>query len=70
VALDVFSAEPLPTSSPWRTLPGVVLSPHIAGPTFDQYAECTQAAFANVRRYFAKQPLQSIVTPEVYDRST
>lgn len=70
VALDVFSAEPLPLSSSWRRAPGVVLSPHIAGPTFDQYAECAQAALANVQRYFAKQPLQSIVTTEVYDRST
>jgi phosphoglycerate dehydrogenase-like enzyme len=70
VALDVFDSEPLSTDSPWLRVPGVVLSPHIAGPTFDQYPECTRAALANLQRYFGKQPLESIVTLEIYDRAT
>jgi phosphoglycerate dehydrogenase-like enzyme len=47
-----------------------VLSPHIAGPTHDQYPECTRAALANLRRYFDRQPLESVVSLEIYDRST
>jgi phosphoglycerate dehydrogenase-like enzyme len=70
VALDVFDSEPLRADSPWLRTPGVVLSPHIAGPTYDQYPECTRAAFDNLRRYFEKQPLESVVSLEIYDRST
>jgi phosphoglycerate dehydrogenase-like enzyme len=70
VALDVFATEPLPPDSPWLQLPGVVLSPHMAGPTFDQYPACTQAALGNIRRYLQRRPLESIVTTEIYDRST
>ncbi|GAA4535260.1 MULTISPECIES: NAD(P)-dependent oxidoreductase [Nonomuraea] len=32
-ALDVFDAEPLPPGDPLRELPGVLLSPHVAGVT-------------------------------------
>lgn len=70
VALDVFTQEPLPPDSPWLTLPGVVLSPHIAGPTFDQYAGCAAVAFANVQRFLRGETLEFVVTPEIYDRST
>jgi phosphoglycerate dehydrogenase-like enzyme len=70
VALDVFSTEPLPADSPWWRVPDAVLSPHIAGPTFDQYDACTLEAMNNLRRYFANEPLHSIVTAEIYDRST
>ena len=33
--LDVYSQEPLPADSPYRSMPNVTLYPHIAGPTFD-----------------------------------
>jgi phosphoglycerate dehydrogenase-like enzyme len=34
-ALDVFTTEPLPVDSPLRTIPNVLLVPHMAGPTVD-----------------------------------
>jgi phosphoglycerate dehydrogenase-like enzyme len=70
VALDVFAEEPLPPDSRWLQIPGLVLSPHIAGPTFDQYSSCTDVALANIERYLLGEPLESVVTPEIYDRST
>jgi phosphoglycerate dehydrogenase-like enzyme len=70
VALDVLAREPLPSDSPWWTTRGVLLSPHIGGPTQDSYAACGAFAVANLRRYLAGEPLEAVVTPELYDRST
>jgi len=70
IALDVFETEPLPPDSPWLSIPGVVLSPHMAGPTFDQYPTCTRTALANIRRYLNQWPLEFVVTSGIYDRST
>ncbi len=44
-ALDVFESEPLPNGHPFLSLPNVTLLPHLAGSTFD--------AFANSPRMFA-----------------
>jgi phosphoglycerate dehydrogenase-like enzyme len=70
IALDVFATEPLPPDSPWLSIPGVVLSPHMAGPTFDQYPTCTRTALANIHRYLNNWPLEFVVTSDIYDRST
>jgi phosphoglycerate dehydrogenase-like enzyme len=70
VALDVFAEEPLHPSSRWLQTPGLVLSPHIAGPTFDQYRACAEIAVANVGRYLRGELPEFVVTTEIYDRST
>jgi phosphoglycerate dehydrogenase-like enzyme len=70
VALDVFVTEPLAPNSPWLQVPGVVLSPHIAGPTYDQYSLCTEIALTNIEHYLMKREMTFLVTPEIYDRST
>lgn len=70
VALDVFATEPLAPDSPWLQVSGVVLSPHIAGPTYDQYSLCTQIALTNIEHYLMKREMTFLVTPEIYDRST
>lgn len=44
-ALDVFAIEPLPADSPLWTLPGVVISPHMAGSS-PKYGERLAALFA------------------------
>jgi phosphoglycerate dehydrogenase-like enzyme len=44
-ALDVFATEPLPADSPLWELPGVIISPHMAGAS-PRYGERLAALFA------------------------
>ncbi len=39
-ALDVFSVEPLPADHPFRTLPNVVLTPHLGASTAEAQEKC------------------------------
>jgi phosphoglycerate dehydrogenase-like enzyme len=70
VGIDVFTEEPLPAKSPLRGLRNVSLTPHLAGPTTDRRRDAGAFALANLRAYASGQPLQGVITPEVYDRST
>ncbi len=70
IGLDVFHREPLPADYPLCTAPGVLLSPHIAGPTLEAYATCGDHALENLRRYLAGEPLSGEVTPEAFARMT
>lgn len=70
IGLDVFHREPLPADYPLCTAPGVLLSPHIAGPTLETYAACGDHALENLRRYLAGEPLSGEVTPEAFERMT
>jgi len=70
IGADVFNEEPLPAASPLRGRRNVTLTPHLAGPTNDRRCDAGAFALANLRAYAAGQPLQAVVTPEVYDRST
>jgi phosphoglycerate dehydrogenase-like enzyme len=42
--LDVFDEEPLPPGHPLRTLPNVVLTPHLGWPTDEMYSRFADAA--------------------------
>jgi len=68
--LDVFATEPLHAEHPLRGLPNVFLTPHFAGPTLDRYPDATAHALRNLRAFLTGQALESLVTPEVYERST
>lgn len=70
VAVDVAEDEPITPASLLPQLPEVVVSPHIGGPTRDRYAACGAFALANLRRFLLGQPLEALVTLEIYDRST
>ena len=70
LALDVFTEEPLPPDSPLRGLPNVFLTPHIAGPTLDHYADLGWFALQNVAHYFKGEPLQVIIDVYRYDHQT
>ena len=48
--LDVFAREPLDPKSPLLTLQNVVISPHIAGSTFDTWFRRLDLAYGNIAR--------------------
>jgi phosphoglycerate dehydrogenase-like enzyme len=70
VALDVMSDGETNRNRELFQAAGAVLSPHIAGPTFDQYARCGDFALQNITRYLRGEPLHAVVTLADYDRST
>ncbi len=69
-ALDVVVTEPLVPNSAFCGVRDAVLSPHIAGPTFDQYPRIGDHAVRNLGRYLAGGVPESVVTLEEYDRAT
>ena len=70
IAHDVLSDEAASSESPFLRLPHAVLSPHIGGPTSDQFPELGRFAMANIERYLAGLPIEGVVTLEHYDRAT
>ena len=70
VALDVFATDPIDPKSPLHQVDDAVLSPHIAGPTSDQFAKCGELAARNIHAYLNDEPLEATISLEVYDRST
>ena len=70
IALDVFEQEPLPADSPLRGLPNVTLLPHLGGPTRDRRRDAGALALKNLRAFLSGEPLDAVVTLEVYDRSS
>ena len=70
VGLDVFTEEPLPADNGFRALPHVSLTPHNAGPTIDRYPDAGTFALKNLRAYAEGRPLEAVITPEVYDRTS
>ena len=61
-ALDVFGQEPLPSSSPFWTLPDVVLTPHISGSS--GALEHRHLIAENLRRFVAGEALMNEVDVE------
>jgi len=70
VALDVYHSEPLPQDSLLFDTQGILLSPHVAGPTSDTYPLCGRQALENVARFLQGEMPSHIVTLESYDRAT
>lgn len=60
--LDVTDPEPLPPGHPLLLLPNAWVTPHLAGAEGTEIALLGEYAVAEVRRYFADQPLLGRVT--------
>lgn len=70
VACDVFADEPIKNNSAFWAAKRGVFSPHIAGPTQDSYRDCGEFALRNIANFLAGSPVESVVSLEMYDRST
>lgn len=60
-ALDVFTAEPLSLTSALRDVPGLLLSPHMAGSTVEASMRIVGQAKANLLRVLDGQPVLDLV---------
>jgi phosphoglycerate dehydrogenase-like enzyme len=54
--LDVFYEEPTPKDNPLLTLPNVTLTPHSAGPTWENWTARFRNGFDNIQRVAAGRP--------------
>jgi len=66
-AIDVTDPEPLPPDHPLRTLPNVILTPHVAGPTTDELPRLTRMALHDLARFLRGEPPLYPISPEAYD---
>lgn len=65
--LDVTHPEPLPASHPLRTLPNVVLSPHVAGQSEHVQRESCKVLCTSIGQALNGERVQAIVNPQIYD---
>jgi phosphoglycerate dehydrogenase-like enzyme len=61
--LDVVDPEPLPTDHPLWTVPGVIITPHIAGGSASFYPRAKKLAAEQLRRYVKGEELLNLVEP-------
>jgi phosphoglycerate dehydrogenase-like enzyme len=62
-ALDVFPTEPLPDDHPFRTLPNVLLSPHIAAMTTETLLKQGEMMVDEIVRFLNGEPLLYEIQP-------
>jgi phosphoglycerate dehydrogenase-like enzyme len=60
-ALDVFSEEPLPASSPYWDLPNVIVTPHTSGAMRDYWTPLVALFSENLRRFEDRRDLLNVV---------
>jgi phosphoglycerate dehydrogenase-like enzyme len=61
-ALDVTDPEPLPAGHPLWQAPGVLISPHVGGPTSAFLPRAKRLLRSQLRRFAAGEPLDNVVT--------
>lgn len=65
--LDVYPTEPLPADSRLRTLPTVVMTPHLAGASRPTAHNAAEIAAADIARFLQDEPLDHCANPEVFN---
>jgi phosphoglycerate dehydrogenase-like enzyme len=63
-ALDVFDTEPLPASHPLRSLPNVVVTPHIGYVCRENYEIFYGDAFADIQAWLKGSPVRTLPEPK------
>jgi phosphoglycerate dehydrogenase-like enzyme len=70
-AIDVTDPlEPLPVDDPLRTIPGAIVTPHIAGSGRHVRQEIAGVVLDDLARFFNGRPVQNRVTTTMLDRMT
>jgi len=59
--LDVFAAEPLRNDSPLWSMENVIVTPHVAGYTWDYADELCEVFAADLARHAAGEPLHNVI---------
>jgi D-3-phosphoglycerate dehydrogenase len=67
-ALDVYSAEPLPTDHPFMKLDNITLTPHLASSTLECLAKSPQLLVNEILNFADTGQSKFIVNPEVLER--
>ncbi|MFD0317440.1 2-hydroxyacid dehydrogenase [Streptomyces flavalbus] len=60
-ALDVTDPEPLPADHPLWRAPGVLISPHVGGPTSAFLPRAQRLLVAQLRRFLNREPLGNVI---------
>jgi phosphoglycerate dehydrogenase-like enzyme len=63
--LDTFAKEPLSPESPLWEIPGVIITPHIAGAAEDYQEKATEIFCENLKRYVSGQKLKNLVNKKL-----
>lgn len=66
-ALDVTDPEPLPPDDPIADLPNVVITPHIASASTENFKNMARMAAENIVAALAGQPMPSCLNPEAVE---
>lgn len=60
-ALDVTDPEPLPQGHPLWQAPGVLISPHVGGPTSAFLPRVERLLVGQLKRFVNREPLSNVV---------
>ena len=66
-ALDVTYPEPLPADHPLRSLPNVLITPHIAGPTTDGRRDMFRCVVDDLKLFWTGQKIKNEVTKQMLE---
>jgi phosphoglycerate dehydrogenase-like enzyme len=53
-----------------RGLDNITLLPHLGGPTRDRRRDSGALALRNIRAYLRGEPLEAVISLDIYDRAT
>jgi phosphoglycerate dehydrogenase-like enzyme len=60
-ALDVTDPEPLPAGHPLWQAPGVLISPHVGGPTSAFLPRAKRVVVEQLNRFVNREPLRNVI---------
>lgn len=63
-ALDVYPVEPAPPDDPLRQLPNVIVTPHVAGATWENRAQLGSTMVDEIERFVTGKPLRFTVSAD------